>query len=190
MKLFSDILFMANKDNAYILKFLPYSQNYFGKFEDPHEIEVDSLAGEDVSKKTEQRKDCLYLNLLYAIRHATTDEYFHTTDFSCLAEEMIKELEGIKKVLEFDRVNTRFEDKLHLLNDILISYGFYLKAYVIQKQFRFLNLGDQGKLKGKCELTSCVSKQFNGMCTVCAMNQENRRKDFVSVYIFTTVQQA
>ena len=47
---------------------------------------------------------------------------------------MLKELEGIKKVLEFDRVNARFEDKLHLVNDILISYGFFLKSYVIQKK--------------------------------------------------------
>ena len=74
---------------------------------------------------------------------------------------------------------------MHLVSDILISYGFFLKAYVIQKKFRYLNLaGDQGKLKKKCELTSCVSKQFNGMYTVRAMNQNNRRKDFVTVYIF------
>ena len=88
---------------------------------------------------------------------------------------MLKELEGIKKVLEFDRVNVRFENKLHLVNDILISYGFFLQAYVIQKKFRFLNLGDQEKLKGKRKLTYCVSKQFNGMYTARAMNQNNRR---------------
>ena len=69
MKLFLDSLFMATKDNTSIKKFLPLSQNYVGKFEDPHEIEDDPLAGEDDSKKTEQSKDCLYLNLLYAIRH-------------------------------------------------------------------------------------------------------------------------
>ena len=134
---------MASKDNASIKKFLPLSQNYVGKFEDRHEIEDDPLAGEDDSKKTEQSKDCLYLNLLYAIRHATTGECFHTTDFICLNEEMLKELEGIKKVIEFDSVNARFEDKLHLVNDKLISYVFFLKAYVIQKKFRFLNLSDQ-----------------------------------------------
>ena len=133
---------MATKDNASISKFLPLSQNYVGIFEDPHEIEDDPLAGEDDSKKTEQSKDCLYLNLLYAIRHATTGEYFYITDFSCLDEEVLKELEGIKKVLEFDRVNARFEDKLHLVKDMLISYGFFLKAYLFQKKFRFLNLDD------------------------------------------------
>ena len=46
---------------------------------------------------------------------------------------MLKELEGIKKVLELDRVNARFEDKLYLVNVILISYIFLLKAYFIQK---------------------------------------------------------
>ena len=125
MKLFLDSLFMATKDNASINKFLPLLQNYVGKFEDPHEIEDDPVAGEDDSKETEQSKDCLYLNLLYAIRHATTGEYFYITDFSCLDEEVLKELEGIKKVLEFDRVNARFEDKLHVVNDILISYSFF-----------------------------------------------------------------
>ena len=113
---------------------------------------------EDDSKITEQSKVCLYLNLLYAMRHATTGEYFHATDCSCLDEEMLKELEAIKKVLEFDRVNARFEDKLHLVSDISISYSFFLKAYVTQKKIRFLNLGDQEKLKRKCELTSCASK--------------------------------
>ena len=128
LKLFLDSLFMATKDNASIKKFLPLSQNYAWKFEDPHEIEDNPLAGEDDSKKTEQNKDRLYLNLLYAIRHATTGEYFHTTDFSCPDEERLKELEGIEKVIEFDRVKARFEDKLHLVNNILISYGFFLKA--------------------------------------------------------------
>ena len=146
MKLFLDSLFMATKDNASINKFLPLSQNYVGIFEDPHEIEDDPLAGEDDSKKTEQSKDCLYLNLLYAKRHATRSEHCHTTGFICLDEEMLKGLEGIKKVLEFDRVNARFEDKLHLVNDMLISYGFFLKAYLFQKKFRFLNLDDQEKL--------------------------------------------
>ena len=127
---------MVTKDNESINKFLPLLQNYVGKFEDPHEIEDDPLTGEDDSKKTEQRKDCLYLNLLYAIRYGTTGGYFQTKDFSCLNEEMLKELEGIKKVLEFDRVNARFEDNLHLVNDILISYSFFLKAYNIQKKCR------------------------------------------------------
>ena len=126
---------MATKDNASISKFLLLSQNYDKKFEDPHEIEDDPLAADDDSKKTEQSKDCLYLNLLYAVRHMTTGEYFHTTDFSCLDEEMLKELEGIKKVLEFDRVNARFEEKLHLVNDIYISYGFFYRFMLFKKKF-------------------------------------------------------
>ena len=170
MKLFLDSFFMATKNNAPSNRFLLLSQNYVRYFEDPHKKEDDHLVGEDDSTKTEQSKDCLYLNLLYAIRHSTTGEYFHTTDFGCLDEEMLKELEGIKKVIEFDRINARFEDMLHLLNNILISYGFFSKGLRYSKK-RYLNLGDQEKLKRKCELTSCVSKQFNAMYIVRAMNQ-------------------
>ena len=169
MKLLLDRLFMGTKDNASINNFLTLLQNYVQKFEDPHKIEDDPLAGEDDSIKKKQSKDCLYLNLLYTIRHMTTDEYFQVTDFSCLEEETLKELEDIKKVLEFDRANTRFEDRLHLVNDILIYYLFFLKSYVIKKN-HFLNLGDQDKFKRKLELTFCVSKQFNDMYTVRAIN--------------------
>ena len=119
-----------------LTSFYHFWKKYVRKFEDPHEIEDDPLAGQDDSKKREQRKECLYLNLLYVIRHATTGGYFHTKDFRCLNEEMLKELEGIKKVLEFDRVNARFEDNLHLVKDILISYSFFLKAYNIKKKCR------------------------------------------------------
>ena len=38
---------------------------------------------------------------------------------------MLKQLGEIKKVLEFDNINAMFEDKLHLVNDILISYCFF-----------------------------------------------------------------
>ena len=54
-----------------------------------------------------------------------TGEYSHTTDFSCLEEDMLNELEGMKKFIEFDRKNDLFDDKLHLINNILISYGFF-----------------------------------------------------------------
>ena len=128
MKLLLDRLFMGTKDNASINNFLPLSQNYVQKFEDPHKIKDDPLAVEDDSLKKKQSKDCLYQNLLYTIRHMTTDEYFQATDFSCLEEETLKELEDIKKVLEFDRVNTRFEDRLHLVNDILIFLWVFSKG--------------------------------------------------------------
>ena len=100
IKLFLDSSFMTTKDNASINKFFPPLQSYVGKFKNPLEIEDDPLAGEDHSKITEQSKVCLYLNLLYAMRHATTGEYFYATDCSCLDEEMLKELEAIKKVLD------------------------------------------------------------------------------------------
>ena len=55
---------------------------------------------------------------------------------------------------------------------------------MIHKQFQFLHLGDQEKLKQKCELTSSVSNQLNSMYIVRAMNQDDRRKDYLSLYIF------
>ena len=72
---------------------------------------------------------------------------------------------------------------LDSINDINIPYGF-LKVYVIRKKFRYINLGDQEKMQRKCKLTSCVSNQFNGMLTVRALNQDQRRKDYLPVYIF------
>ena len=103
---------------------------------------IDPITKEDVD---------LFLNLLYALRHAKTGEYSHTTELSCLNEEMLQELEGIKSFVQLDRINPRISNKLHLINDILIPYGFFLKVYVIQKKFQFINLGGQEKLKRKCE---------------------------------------
>ena len=116
---------MATKDNQKINPFLPLSQNYVGKFEEIYEVADDLLAGKGDSNKTEQSKNCLSLNLIQALRHAVTIEYSHTTDFSCLEEDMLNELEGMKKFIEFDRKNALFDDKLHLINNILISYGFF-----------------------------------------------------------------
>ena len=65
----------------------------------------------------EQCKSSLYLNLLYAIRYAATGEFCHNTDFSCLNERMLKEVEGIKNITFFDRVSSRFDYKLHIIND-------------------------------------------------------------------------
>lgn len=116
---------MATKDNQKINPFLPLSQNYVGKFEEIYEVADDLLAGKGDPNKTEQSKNCLSLNLIHALRHAVTGEYSHTTDFSCLEEDMLNELEGMKKFIEFDRINALFDDKLHLINNILISYGFF-----------------------------------------------------------------
>ena len=52
MKLFVDTLYMMAIGNISINHFLPLSQNYVGKFEDPHEIVNDPLEGEDDSRKT------------------------------------------------------------------------------------------------------------------------------------------
>ena len=92
------------------------------------------LTGEDDSNKIEQSKDCLFLNVLYALRHAKTGKCFHTTKFSCLDEEMLQDLEGIKNLVQFDQINPHFCNKLHLINDTLIPYHFFLKVYIIQKK--------------------------------------------------------
>ena len=139
------------------------SKNYVGVNDIEYPIVDDPLAGEDDSNKIEQSKDCLYGNLIYALRHAKTEEHLHTNNFECPNKDMLKELKSIKKLIEYDRQNALFDNKLHLINDVLIPYGFFLRVYVIQKKFWFLNLGDQVKLKQKAELISCVSNQFNGM---------------------------
>ena len=56
----------------------------------------------------------------------------------CLDEDIIEELNSIKAQIQFDFINLRFTDKLHLNNDIIIPYGFFLKVYVIQKSFDLL----------------------------------------------------
>ena len=108
MKRFLDTLYMATKDNETINRFLPLSKNYVGKFEDPHEFVDNPLTGEDDSNKTEQSKDCLFLNLLNALRHTKTGECSHTTEFSCLDEEMLQELEVIKNLVQIDLINLCF----------------------------------------------------------------------------------
>ena len=40
-------------------------------------------------------------------------------------------------------------------------------------------------MQRKCKLTSFVSNQFSGMLAVRALNQDQRRKDYLPVYIFT-----
>ena len=187
MKRFQSSLRMATKDNESVKGFLPLSQNYVGILEENlcnFEIPDNPLQGEDDSNKILQSKDCLFLNLLYSLRYTMTAESSHATDFSCLDQEMTNELILIKLQIKFDFVNARSTDKLHLINDTIIPYGFFLKSYVIQNKFRYLNLADQEKLKRQCELTSCVSKQFNGMLTVRAINQNTRKKNYLPVYIF------
>ena len=81
----------------------------------------DPLVNENDSKKFKQSKDCFYLNILYANKHAVSDEHPHTEDFSCIDEDMIRELKSIKQQISFDRRNALFENRLHLVNDVLVS---------------------------------------------------------------------
>ena len=64
--------------------------------------------------------------LLYALRHVTRRKTYHTTDFSCLDEDMLKELKGIKNEILYDRRTTLLNNKLHLIKDILTRYGYLL----------------------------------------------------------------
>ena len=130
MQTFLHSLLMAIKGNEKINPFLPMSKNYVGVNDIEYPIVDNPSAGEDDSNKIEQSKDCLYDNLVYALRHAKTGEHLHTNNFECLD----KELKGIKKLIEYDRQNALFNNKLHLINDVLIPYGFFLKVYVIQKK--------------------------------------------------------
>ena len=66
--------------------------------------------GEYDSRNMEQCKNSLLLNLLYT-------EYCHNTDFSYLNKRTLKEVEGIKTIMFFDRVSSRFDYKLHIIND-------------------------------------------------------------------------
>ena len=117
------------------------------------------------------------------MRHVTSGKTYHTTDFSCLDEDMLKELKGIENEILYDRRTTLLNNKLHLINDILIRYGYFLKVYTIQEKFRYLNLGDQEKMKRKQELTSCAHPQFNGMHTIRSISHNTVRKEYKPVYI-------
>ena len=131
MKRFHSSLLMATKNNESVNGFLPLSKNYVGIFDkNPYNFEFpdNPLKEEDDSHKILQSKDCLFLNLLYGLRFALTKACSHTADFSCLDQNMVAELNLIKPQTEFDFVNARFTDKLHLINDTIIPYGFFLKV--------------------------------------------------------------
>ena len=159
-------LYKPTKNDADIKKLLPMAKNYVGEVTAAtSKILNDPLKDEDDSGKIKQAKNDLYLMLLYALRHVTRGKTYHTTDFSCLDEDMLKELKGIENEILYDRRTTLLNNKLHLIKDILIRYGYFLKVYIIQKKFRYLNIGDQEKMKGKQELTFCTHPQFNGVHT-------------------------
>ena len=94
---------MVIKENEKINSFLPISKNYVGVNDFEYPIVDDSLDGEVDSNKIEQSKDCLYDKLIYTLRHAKTGEHLHRNNFECLDEDtMLKELKGIKKLIEYD----------------------------------------------------------------------------------------
>ena len=92
------------KNNMRLNPFLPMAQNY-----EPGLQPIDGL----------------YQTLLCGLRHGKTGEYLHTFDFSCIDEDLLSELEKIKKQVEYCHTISIFESKLHLINDILMNYGFF-----------------------------------------------------------------
>lgn len=135
-------------------------------------------------KKLDQPIDGLYWSVLYSIRFSITGEDSYTNDFSSIDPSLLTEMKTLKSKLDFDHRYDFFENKLHLLNDTLISYNYFLKVYVIQKKFRIYTLSDQEETNRKTQLTLCVSQQFNGMYVVRDYNETGRRKNFTPIYIF------
>ena len=84
-------LYKPTKNNADFRKYLPMAKNYAGELT-PATAKIlnNPLKDEDDSGKIKQAKIGLYLTLLYALRHVTSGAYYHTTDFSCLDEDIVK----------------------------------------------------------------------------------------------------
>ena len=131
------------KNNADIKKPLPMAKNYVSEVT-PATAKIlnDPLKDEDDRGKIKQAKNDFYLTLLYALRHVTSGKTYHTIDFSFLDEDMLKKLKGIENEILYDRRTTLLNNKLHLLNEIPIRNGYFLKVSSIQKKFRYLNIGD------------------------------------------------
>ena len=99
-------------------------------------------------------------------------------------EDLLTEIKGIKSQIFYERNPRHLNNKLHLINDILIPFGYFLTVYTIQKRFRYLDLGNEESVKRKSELTMCAHSQFNGMFTVRAIHHNSPQKDILPVYIF------
>ena len=95
---------MPTKNNVSVNPFLPMAQNY-----EPGSQPIDGL----------------YRTLLYSLRYAKRGEHSHTSDFSCIGNDLLNQLGKIKKQVEHCHTVYLFESKLHLINDILIIYGFF-----------------------------------------------------------------
>ena len=110
-------LYAPTKDNKEIKKFLLMAKNYVGELT-PSTLKIinNPLKNEDDSGKIKQAKNSLYLTLLYGLRHPATGKYYRTTDFSCLDEDLLKELKGIENQILSDRQSTLLINKFHLIN--------------------------------------------------------------------------
>ena len=95
---------MSTKHNVIVNPFLSLAQSY---------------------EPGSQPLDGLYQTLLYTLRHAKTGEYLHTSDFCCIDNDLLSELGKIKKQVEYCHTVSLFESKLHVINDVLINYGFF-----------------------------------------------------------------
>ena len=52
-----------------------------------------------------------------------------TLNFSWIDEDLIEELKTIKPELNYSSKSSQHENKLHMINDTFIPYGFLLKVY-------------------------------------------------------------
>ena len=161
------------------------AKSFFGEYP-PVKISNDPIVHDEDNLKIKQDKNNLYYSLLYALRFAVSGIFDHTETFACLDEDLLAELKGIISRIFYERNPRHLNNKLHLINGVLIPHGFFLKVYNIQKHFRYLNLEDQESIKRKYEVTTCTHSQFNGMHTVRALHQDSPKKDFLPVYIFLT----
>ena len=75
------------------------------------------------SSKFNQSMDCLYWSLLYAIRYYLVGLDSPTDNLDCIEARLLGELKNIKLQLDFTNKYGFFEQKLHLLNDTLISFN-------------------------------------------------------------------
>ena len=104
LKSFRYSLLMSTKRNVIVNPFLSMVQNY---------------------EPGSQPLDGLYQTLLYSLRYAKTGEYLHTSDFCCIDNDLLSKLGKIKKQVEYCHTVSLIESKLHVINDVLINYGFF-----------------------------------------------------------------
>ena len=80
------------------------------------------------SGKKQQALDGLYWSVLYSLRFSINDRCDYIFDFPCIDEDLIEELKTIKPQLNYSSKSSQLENKLHVINDTLIPYEFFLKV--------------------------------------------------------------